>query len=267
MSIAPIVVIPATVAKLRLSSVAGLLLSPLAGALLLTVVALLAMPVGAQNGGVVNAFAPPRVGVVDIGKVVDQYPLYIKLRGDLDKQVDAYLARREAATKRLREMLATVQVLDKNAPERKNAEFQLNLERQTQEFQQKSFQEEFGIAELRMMLRVYEDLDFAIDHVAKKKGIGLVMPKRDILVDPNPIAEQQPGVVQDRVSAYQRRTVWFASGQVDMTADLIKYMMTPLPDRKAKERAFLMQKAQAAPRGAAGAGGKNGGAAPSKKGG
>ena len=52
-----------------------------------------------------------------------------------------------------------------------------------------------------------------------------------------PIEELPANEVQARVKAYDRRNVWFASQELDLTSAVIKELMIPVPDRNAPERA------------------------------
>jgi Skp family chaperone for outer membrane proteins len=210
----------------------------------LTLTAVLAMPAAAQTAksashspqksGVAEA---PVVGVIDVAKAIDQYPVYIKLRTDVDAKFAKYQEQLKGQMKQLQELQVSIQTMGEGVPERDEAEHQYKMGLQTRDFRRKYFNDLLAAEELRMMLEVYEDLDFAVAKVAKKNGVSLVLPKRDIPISPLPIADMQSREVQARVDAFQRRTVWFAATEVDLTGDVIKYMMTPLPDRTSQERA------------------------------
>ena len=87
------------------------------------------------------------------------------------------------------------------------------------------------------MLTVYEDLDYVIGVVAKRKGVSLVMTKQEISPSTQSIEDLPMSQVQGRVAAYERRQVWFATEELDLTGDIIKELMIPVPDRNSPERA------------------------------
>ncbi|MFT7534757.1 MAG: Skp family chaperone for outer membrane protein [Hyphomicrobiaceae bacterium] len=205
-----------------------------------------AMPVAAQTPknaslrsapGIAQA---PTVGVIDVAKAIDQYPVYIKLRTAVDARFATFQEQLKGQVKQLQELQVSIQAMGESVPERAEAEHQYKMGLQTQDFRRKYFNDLLATEELRMMLEVYEDLDFAVAKVAQKSGVTLVLPKRDIPRSPMPIADMQQREVQGRVSAFQSRTVWFAAKEVDITGDVIKYMMTPLPARTSPERAPAM---------------------------
>ena len=216
-------------------------------ALILT--AALAMPVAAQIAKPASyspkqsgAAEAPVVGVIDVAKAIDQYPVFIKLRTAVDAKFAKYQEQLKAQMKQLQELQVSIQTMGEGVPERDEAEHQYKMGLQTRDFRRKYYNDLLAAEELRMMLQVYEDLDFAVAKVAKKNGVALVLPKRDIPVSAVPIADMQSREVQARVDAFQRRTVWFASAEIDLTGDVIKYMMTPLPDRTSPERAPAQSK-------------------------
>jgi hypothetical protein len=87
---------------------------------------------------------------------------------------------------------------------------------------------------LRMQLSIYEDIDAAISRLAKDRGVHLVM--RTEVKDTAPPEngdKASPKSVQNRVFAYERRQVWFAAEELDLTADLIKLLQVwPLESSK-----------------------------------
>ena len=218
----------------------------------LTLTAAMARPVAAQaakpashspqNSGVVQA---PVVGVIDVAKAIDQYPVYIKLRTGVDAKFAKYQEQLKTQSSQLQELQVSIQLMGEGVPERAEAEHQYKMGLQTRDFRRKYFNDLLAAEELRMMLEVYEDLDFAVAKVAKKNSVSLVLPKRDIPLSQMPIADMQNREVQGRVEVFQRRTVWFAATEIDITGDVIKYMMTPLPARTSPERAPAQPKPSA----------------------
>ena len=192
---------------------------------------------GAQDASVTRSAATPTVGVVNVIKAVEQYPRYIKLRAEVDASVKQYEVKLKQMTARADELRGTIQVLAEGSQDRADKEFEYQMLLQTLDYQRKSYRDSMLKQELRNTLSVYEDMEYVIGVVAKRKGVGVVMTKHDITPSTEPIDQLSDQEVKARVNAYDRRNVWFAAKAVDMTGDVIKELMIPVPDRDAPERA------------------------------
>lgn len=208
------------------------------------------------KGGKVQAPAQLVVGIVDIGKVVVQYPLYI----DLNKKLEASKEQREAQLgdleKQIQELRGTINVVEAG-DDRDRAQFQLKIALQQHEFMVQSFNVKQRIEQDRVLLRVYQDIDLAIAKVAQKQGVALVLRKLEIPPSVTEVADMDPREVKARVDAYESRKVWFGAEELDITGDVIKRLQFPL------ER----EKAGGGDKKAADDGKNDGAAAPSKDGG
>lgn len=179
----------------------------------------------------------PAVGVIDVAAIVDQYPVFIKMRASLDARFSEFKEKITASTEKLEQMRMTLGSMAEDAPQRADFAFQYKMGLQNHDFQRKNANDQLANEELRLMLMIYEDLDYSVAKVANKRGVTIVIPKRDIPPSPTPVADMRMRDVQDRVGAFQRRTVWFAAKEVDLTSAVIKYMQDPLPPRTSPERA------------------------------
>jgi Skp family chaperone for outer membrane proteins len=177
------------------------------------------------------------VGVIDVVKAVEQYPRYIKLRNELDASVKQYEVELKGIAERIDELRGTIQILAEGAPERADKEFEYQMLLQTQDYRRKAYTARVGQRDLRNTLTVYEDLEYVIGVVARRKGVALVLTKQDITPSSQPITEISGEEVKARVQAYDRRQVWFASEELDLTSAVIKELMIPVPDRNSPERA------------------------------
>ncbi|MGC6486200.1 MAG: OmpH family outer membrane protein [Planctomycetota bacterium] len=177
------------------------------------------------------------VGVVDVIQAVEQYPRYIKLRGELETSINQYEAQLQEMSARVDELRGTIQVLAEGSQERADKEFEYKMLLQTQDYRRKAYRERMQLKDLRNTLSVYEDLEYVIGVVARRKNVGLVLTKQTIVPSAEPIADLATNEVQARVKAYDRRQVWFASQEIDLTGDVIKELMIPVPDRNSPERA------------------------------
>ncbi|MFN3239938.1 MAG: OmpH family outer membrane protein [Planctomycetota bacterium] len=177
------------------------------------------------------------VGVIDVVKAVEQYPRYIKLRGELEASIQQYEEQLKEMSARGNELRGTIQVLAEGSQERADKEFEYKMLLQTQDYRRKAYRDRMQLQDLRNTLAVYEDLEYVIGVVAKRKGVSLVLSKRALPQTVQPIAEMSPSEVQGRVKAFDERKVWFASKELDLTGDVIKELMIPVPDRNSPERA------------------------------
>ena len=210
--------------------------------LFLPAVAALTLQVSAAAQGVQEAAAskPSRglvVGLVDVLRALEQYPRFIKLRADVDATAKKYEAQLQEISARIDELRGTIQVMPDGSQERAEKEFEFQMLIQTQDYRRKAFRERVQQQDLRNMLTVYEDLDYVIGVVAKRKGVSLVMTKQEIPPSTQSIEDLPMSQVQGRVAAYERRQVWFATEELDLTGDIIKELMIPVPDRNSPERA------------------------------
>lgn len=199
-------------------------------ALLLSLAAPSQAPTGGAAGGTI-------VGVVDVIKAVEQYPRYIKMRGELESRVKQVEAQLNALNERADELRGTIQVLAEGSQERADKEFDYKMLLQTRDYRRKAFADRVQLDDLRNTLSVYEDLEYVIGVVARRKKIGLILQKQNIVPSAQPIEDLAPKEVQARVQAYDRLSVWYASDEVDITGDVIKELMIPVPDRNSPERA------------------------------
>ena len=177
------------------------------------------------------------VGVIDVLKAVEQYPRYIKLRGELESSINDYEAQLKQMSARVDELRGTIQVLAEGSQDRADKEFEYQMLMQTQDYRRKAYRDRMQQQDLRNTLTVYEDLEYVIGVVAKRKGVGIVLTKQDITPSAQSIEEMSEKEVQVRVKAYDRRQVWFATKEVDLTGAVIKELMIPVPDRNSPERA------------------------------
>ncbi|MFY7948674.1 MAG: OmpH family outer membrane protein, partial [Gemmatimonas sp.] len=91
--------------------------------------------------------------------------------------------------------------------------------------------EKLDAEQQKAMLAVFEDLEKAIPVVAKARGVGLVLRVHQVPQPPAGITGQR--ATTGRLRAFENKQVWFASEEVDLTPDLIKYLMVPRDGDKA----------------------------------
>jgi Skp family chaperone for outer membrane proteins len=163
------------------------------------------------------------VGVVDLGKAFDLYPRTIKEQERLQKLREDSREMIDKISKRIDEMKGSILVLKEGSFERDQKQMELELTMQERQGRIKLLSDRLQLEEMRTHLLLYEDLDAAVARLAKDRGVHLVLR-----VDQNTAAPADdtgnPKVVEKRLLAFDRRQVWFASEQLDLTADLIKLL-------------------------------------------
>ena len=183
---------------------------------------------------VVMQAAPPRepvVGVVDVIRVIEQYPKYIELSKQLAAMRNDYGSGIDALTKQLDEMRVSIPLMVAGSEDRIDKEHEYSQLARHHDHLGKKLAARLKQVDLRNTLTVYEDLDYAIARVAEKRGITLVLTKQNVPRANPSVAELDEITLQRYVQGYDRRQVWHASKELDLTDDLIKYLMTPLPER------------------------------------
>ncbi|MCK5943142.1 MAG: OmpH family outer membrane protein, partial [Planctomycetes bacterium] len=80
---------------------------------------------GPQNAGATKSPSGRGmiVGVVDVIQAVEQYPRYIKLRGELEAAIQQYEAQLKEMSARADELRGTIQVLAEGSQQRADKEF------------------------------------------------------------------------------------------------------------------------------------------------
>ena len=165
------------------------------------------------------------VGIVDFGKAFDLYPRTIKERERLQKLADSSREQVDKVSKRIEELRGLIPLLKEGSIERDSRQLELELAMQERQGTAKLLNDQLQGETMRMQLSIYEDLDAAVVRLAKDRGVHLVLRSevKDTGV-PEGADKTSPKVVQNRVFAYERRQVWFAAEELDLTADLIKLL-------------------------------------------
>jgi hypothetical protein len=84
---------------------------------------------------------------------------------------------------------------------------------------------------MRMHLELYEDLEVAVEKVAKNRGVQLVLRTYDPGPPPSvseKATNKELGQMNQRLQMFDRRQVWFNTDEIDLTGDLIKLLQVPL---------------------------------------
>jgi Skp family chaperone for outer membrane proteins len=170
----------------------------------------------------------PTIGTVDLVKAFDQYPKWIQLKGELAKMSDQFEDQLKQVTKRLDELRATINATAPDSEERKRAEFELDLGLQQRQWLAKTLRDKARAEEAKAMLAVYEDVEAAIAVVARNRGVALVQRVHELGPAPAELGKLGGKDIENRVMGFERKQVWFAAAEIDLTDDLIKQLMVPV---------------------------------------
>jgi Skp family chaperone for outer membrane proteins len=160
------------------------------------------------------------IGVVDLGKVMEAYPKAVQEQKRLDDArkhiIEGYNAERKKLDDlRLQRDAAT-------GSDRDQAELNLDLMdrrlRGTRQIMEADWQEQ---AE-KFVVWFQEDVEAAIAQIAKARNLQLVLRSQGKL------SEKES--TTNKARAYDRRMVWFASDQIDITPDVIRLLQVPPAD-------------------------------------
>jgi Skp family chaperone for outer membrane proteins len=172
--------------------------------------------------------AGPVLGTVDLVKAFDQYPKWIQLKGELAKMSEQFEDQIKQLTKRLDELRATINATAPDSDERKRAEFELDLGLQQRQWLAKTLRDKARAEEAKALLAVYEDVEAAVAVVARNRGVALVQRVHELGPSPGDIGKLGAKEVENRLMAFERKQVWFAAAEIDLTDDLIKQLMVPV---------------------------------------
>lgn len=175
---------------------------------------------------------PPLVGVVDFVKAIEQYPKYIRLKGELETRGKAAKAQIDELTKRIDEQRAALAVVSKESEEYKDRELELEFLQTQRQALFKRFNEKLEVEDMRVLTVVYEDLEAAIKKVATTRGVSIVLRVHEMDDAPGDISKLPPKTLEGRLRMLERRQVWYAADNVDLTGDVIKLLMVPLDPPK-----------------------------------
>ena len=174
--------------------------------------------------------APPAnlvVGVVDLDKAMEQYPKFIAGQKTLRLANNNYDEQMQQQTKRIDELKASVQLLREGTKERELKRIELDQAMQLRSNLAKVYDADLQLENMRLQIECYQDLETALAQIAKDRGVHLVLrldgeprPKSD-----EPLNSNQ---IQRRMLTFERRKVWFAADELDLTAALIKATAVPL---------------------------------------
>ncbi len=179
-----------------------------------------------------EASAAARVGTIDLLRVFEQNPKWTKAKSELEKMQDAFKAQIKKLSDRVQEIRALIDSADENSDEWRNGRFELEMTLKQRDYLSQQATERLELENARAMLAVYQDIEVAIGVVAKARGVALVHRHQPIGAAPGELGKLAAKDVQNRVLGFERKQVWYAAPELDLSDDLIKALMAPVGDDK-----------------------------------
>lgn len=176
--------------------------------------------------------ASQRVGTIDLLRVFEQNPKWSKAKAELEKMQDAFKGQIKKLSDRAQEIRALIDSADENSDEWRNGRFELEMTMKQRDYLSQQATERLELENARAMLAVYQDIELAVGQVAKARGVAVVHRLQPIGAAPGELGKLAAKEVQGRVVAFERKQVWFAAPELDLTDDLIKALMAPVADDK-----------------------------------
>ncbi|MFN9331937.1 MAG: OmpH family outer membrane protein [Planctomycetota bacterium] len=195
-----------------------------------------------------KAAAAQAVGTIDLIRVFEQNPKWAKAKSDLARMQEQFKAQIGKLSERIAELNGLIESTAEDSDDRRSATFDREMMMRQREFLAKQASERLESENARAMLAVYQDVERAIAPVAKARGVAIVHRLQAIGAVPGEIGKLAPKEVEARVVAFERKVVWYAASELDLTEDLIKALMVPVADDKPAPQESAAQPGKAAPK-------------------
>ncbi|MBM4062075.1 MAG: OmpH family outer membrane protein [Planctomycetes bacterium] len=166
------------------------------------------------------------VGVVDLDKAIEAYPKAIAERERLQALSKSFTERLDEAGKQIDQLRDDLKLLKEGSPQRDLREFEFTSAVKNREALASFLKAQFDRELERFELAIYQDLEVAVAEVAKLKGVQIVLRVR---ATPSAAEARDAATAQkQKLAVYDRRHVWFASPEVDLTPALVQYLQVPV---------------------------------------
>lgn len=192
--------------------------------------------------------AAPVIGTIDLIRVFEQNPKWAKAQADLARMQEQFKAQIGKLSERIAELNGLIESTADDSEDRRSATFGREMAMRERDFLAKQATDRLESENARAMLAVYQDIERVIGLVAKARGCAMVQRLQAIGPVEGEIGKLAPKQVEARVVAFERKVVWYAAPELDLTEDLIKALMVPVPDAKPAPREAAAQPGAAAPK-------------------
>lgn len=174
-----------------------------------------------------RARAQPVVAVIDIRKVMEQYPKFIAERERLVALENTLLERIEALTKQIEQVRNDMMLEKDGSDQREWKQLEYGELQKRREVLKALLARQLEREEHKGMVTIFADIEAAIAEVARRRGVHIVLRQ-----NPTPtgaeLAKDPERAIRQKLSNYDARTVWFASEEFDLTPAVINYLKVPV---------------------------------------
>jgi Skp family chaperone for outer membrane proteins len=177
--------------------------------------------------------AAPVLGTIDLIRVFEQNPKWARNKAELGRLQDQFKNQIGKLEERAAELRGLIESTAEDSDERRSATFDREMVLRQRDFLAKQATERLEVENARAMLAVYQDIERAIGPVAKARGVTMVQRLQAIGAAPGELGKLAAKEVEARVVAFERKVLWYAAPELDLTEDLIKALMVPVEDKPA----------------------------------
>ncbi|MBL8723267.1 MAG: OmpH family outer membrane protein [Planctomycetes bacterium] len=167
--------------------------------------------------------APTVVGVVDIDRALEGSPKMQAERERLDALRKGHAERLEALDKQLEQMKRDLGLMKRGSDQAEMAALEIKTTLERGKLLQELFRREMDVESERGLIALYSEAERATAEVAKLKGVQVVL-RMNANPSGDDLSKDEDRAQQQRLRAYDRRTVWFSAEEVDLTAAVAKYL-------------------------------------------
>ncbi len=164
--------------------------------------------------------APTTVAVIDFAKVIEAYPKAVQEKKRLDEMRAALVAGLKAEEDKLKDLRLERDGFNQGTRERALKELEMDgaLRRINglRQIYEADLNEQFD----KFLAQTYDEIEVAIAQCAKARGVQLVLRTHR---DPT---EEDSLNIKSRLQ--DRRIVWYAANEIDLTPHVIKLLQVPL---------------------------------------
>lgn len=176
---------------------------------------------------------PTVVAVVDDGKAMESYPRWNGFEQQLKMLRQKSLQRIDELTREIDEVKARIEAT-RGSQDAKQADFEREMLMRRRDWLAKSLEDEFEVERARLMTLCYQDIAEVVAKVAQARGVQIVH-RRIVLEEPGDVATMPPSRLREYTILLDRRQVWYAAPEVDLTNDVIKELQVFEPKKKVQQ--------------------------------
>jgi Skp family chaperone for outer membrane proteins len=166
------------------------------------------------------------VGVIDVAKAFEQNPRFTKMKQDLEAMRGTYDEQLRNMGRSLKELEASIGTLDPDSEERRLKQLRYDLNAREADGMERVLEDRLDREVMVREIAIHEEIDLAVRRVADARGVKVVIKvtRVDAAGDP---AKLSPSALRQRHGTVRSRDVLYAADELDLTGDVIKWLMVP----------------------------------------